>query len=137
MFRNDRPRFDVLASEIEELEEGIPEGPQLTSGNLDQTNEETAEDEEDDEGPGPEVENYPSDSVERAISVAIDGYVASQQQSVLQTLKEVLNRLDVMAGDNALEAALQDPDQSQETRQALSEIVDWAHENEHLLESES
>lgn len=137
MFKNDRDRFDELASEVDQLETdwGPTEGAKLTLTET-EPSDEAEEEEEDDEGPGPGVENYPKEPVEQAISVAIDGFDSSKQKSVLQTLKEILNRLEVVTGGDALEVALQDPEHRDAALSSLRRIVEWAELAKQILDDE-
>lgn len=128
MFRIDRGRFDTLATQIEEAEEGFEEGsPQLESRSETPTSmsEEDGGDDDDDELPGPEVTNYPVTDVSSAIQVAIDGFGASRQEDVLRILKEITNRLDVL--ETKLAAAL---DPSAEGRAGvvaeLKNLIAWS-----------
>jgi hypothetical protein len=131
MFRKDRQRFDGLAGEIEraEGEWQEQEGPRLGSGN-EPGSPSVEDDEEDDEDAeesgGPDVPNYPRSAVSSAIEVAIDGFQASKQDDVLQILREVENRLDVLLTADRLRNAFSaaDHDDLEEMRESIGKIVE-------------
>jgi hypothetical protein len=127
MFRKDRPRFNQLSKNIE-----AAEGSWLTSeqsktmaspapGRVP-----SADDDEDGEGPGPEVTNYPRDDVSRAIDNAIDAFTTAQDADVLRMLREITNRLAVLDDGNLLEKALAEGGESADAiRQELKQVIEW------------
>jgi hypothetical protein len=138
MFRNDRSRFDRLANGISQAEAQIqPETkPTLTSPAETSPDESDDEEDEDSEGAGPpSVTNYPPE-IGRMIDVAIDGYQASQQDDILKTLREVVNRLEALAEDDRLDTAVAYPTEGADIRAALKEIVQWVDEHRGLLDND-
>jgi hypothetical protein len=141
MFKSDRPRFDRLAAKVAEAEAtwDTTGGPSLSNPQSPTLFDFYVNDDETDadgeaEGPGPDVANYPKDEVSTAIDLAIDGFLASQQDDVAQVLQEVWNRLEVLTDRARLSIALTGEDGS-EVRQSLAKIFDWVDANRHLLES--
>ncbi len=136
MFRRERQRFDQLANEIETAEEqyqGSGE-PELVSSPISDLM--TDEDDEDGEGAGPEVINYPREKVARAIEVAIDGLNAADQIDVLRILREIRNRLDALSEGARLRTSLEaDDDDAQAIREETAAIISRCNEYRHLLDS--
>lgn len=138
MFKSDRPRFDKLATKVADAEAGwdVTAGPSLSNPGSSVPIETEAGEEEseaDDEGPGPEVANYPKVAVGTAIELAIDGFSASQQDDVAQVLQEICNRLEVLTEKNRLSSALS-RDEGIKVRENLEKIVQWVDENRHLAD---
>lgn len=134
MFRHDRPRFDVLASEVGAAEEQAQGNGDPTLVSPTATDPETDDDEEGENG-GPEVANYPKTEVARTIKVAIDGYRAANEMDVLTTLQEVRNRLGALTDQDRLRQTLStEDDTSRKVRDELSSIVVWAEENRSLTD---
>ncbi|MYS22586.1 hypothetical protein GA0115240_142323 [Streptomyces sp. DvalAA-14] len=137
MFKSDRPRFDKLASTVADAEAGwdVTAGPSLSSPGssapIDTGGEEEIE--TDDEGPGPDVANYPKGAVGSAIELAIDGFSASQQDDVAQVLQEVCNRLDVLTERDRLSIALS-TDEGSLVREKLNKIFQWVEANRHFTD---
>lgn len=128
MFRADRERFDHLAGQIAEEEEGWePEPDGLSSPTVTDESPDEDIDPDDDEGPAPEVTNYPKTAVGSAIDVAIDGFRASRQEDLAQIAREVLNRLDILA--QRLSDGVDDPD----LRDVLQAMVQWFDEHRSML----
>lgn len=128
MFRADRERFDQLAGQIAKEEEGWepePDGLSLPTVTDEPSDEDI--DPDDDEGPAPEVTNYPKTAVGSAIDVAVDGFTASRQEDVVQIAREVLNRLDILA--ERLADGTEDPD----LPDVLQAISQWFDEHRSLL----
>ncbi|MFE9013757.1 hypothetical protein [Streptomyces cyaneofuscatus] len=140
MFKSDRARFDKLASKVAEAETKWPTmgGPSLSNPSsptlFDVDAGDDEENDSDGEGPGPDVANYPKDEVSTAIDVAIDGFLASQQDDVAQVLQEVWNRLEVLIDGGRLSTALTGEGGSA-VQQNLTRIFEWVYANKHLLES--
>lgn len=138
MFRRDRQRFDKLATAIEDVEEPWASGDQrsLASSPATESMEAEEEDERDDEGPGPEVPNYPRIQVRRAIETAIDGFRSSRQADILRILREIRNRLEVLSDGNRLREGLRVGDApAQAARGEFREIIAWIDGNRDLGES--
>jgi hypothetical protein len=138
MFVRDRGRYERLLAEIVGIEReweeaggvgelGEPEVVDITRS----TDEE--EDDYEEEPPGPNVPNYPRTEVADAVDNALDGFQASITDDVEKTLRQILNRLEVLTEDGGqLEQALQS-EHSQGVRAALAEIVAWAEQHRELL----
>jgi hypothetical protein len=137
MFRKDRARFDGLAEAIDTVEsEWDSAGAGITLANP-PPEDVTLDDEDDDssdEGPGPTVENYPTDDVETAIKTAIDGFVASKS-NVAQILREISNRLAVLDDRERLDRAIADASNADSIRAELAALVQWADRRRALLDS--
>ena len=70
--------------------------------------------------------NYPKTEVASAIDTAIDGFQASRQGNVVQILREIRNRLEVLSDHDRLREALRERDTAAEaTRQEFNVIVAW------------
>ncbi|WP_159062055.1 hypothetical protein [Streptomyces sp. WM6368] len=141
MFKQDKRRFDRLSETVAEAESGweLSAGPSLSNpGSSTPRNREASDDDieedSDEEGPGPEVVDYPTNQVASAIDLAIDGFAASQDD-VVQVLHEVCNRLEVLGERARLGAALAG-DEGAEVRKSLKQIVEWADCNRHLTATE-
>lgn len=136
MFRSDRSRFDNLAVAIDTAETSWdPSGgaPSLASPSPEDLA--TEEDEDDaSEGPGPTVINYPRDDVRAAIETAIDGFGAASQSDVLQILREVGNRLEVLDERDRLERALEDEDQRAAIEIELRRLIEWSSHRRALID---
>lgn len=132
MFRNDRDRFDALAEKVAEEEApwAADASPTLVSPSEPDDAVDEDEDDNGEEGPGPEVANYPKEPVTRAIQGAIDGFDASRQEDVLRTLNEVRNRLESLSVDDRLTSLLSLGDAASESaRGHLATIVEWVDTN--------
>ncbi|MGW5197180.1 hypothetical protein, partial [Streptomyces spiralis] len=142
MFKQDKRRFDRLSETVAEAESGweLSAGPSLSNPGSSTPRNRVAGDDEieedsDEEGPGPEVVDYPTSQVASAIDLAIDGFAASQDD-VVQVLYEVCNRLEVLGERERLSAALAGDDGA-EVRKSLKQIVEWADCNRHLTATEA
>lgn len=129
MFRNDRDRFDQLSDQIGDAEEGYGTGTSQLESPTEtpppaRDEDEDDEDEDEDELPGPEVTNYPRSEVSTAIQVAIDGYASSRQEDVLQILKEVTNRFEVL--EERLMGALRSGEIDAPVLEELRKALGWA-----------
>lgn len=137
MFRKDRGKFDQLAAQLSAIHEeaGINGGapPLAAPVAVDSTDQD--EGEGDEEGPGPEVLNYPRREVASLFQVSIDGFEAGQQRNLLQTLREVENRLTAISGGGRLEEILEESGSDAEAiRSSLSGIIGWVDSIRGLLE---
>jgi hypothetical protein len=137
MFRQDRSRFDGMAEKISTAEEGWESSgaPSLSTPTVTEGAPSEDELDGDEDGPGPEVANYPTADVSEAIKVAIDGFEASRQDSLTQILQEVRNRLDVLDTDQKLRRACADPETGPALLSELADIVAWADRHRDLLEA--
>jgi hypothetical protein len=81
------------------------------------------DDEDEDEGPGPVVPNYPSDRVKTKISNAIDGYQANQL-NVGSILEQAYDRLEALDAEK-LKEALQ-AEGGEDVSETLLKVLDWA-----------
>lgn len=149
MLFTSRDRFDSLSDEIAAAEEGWtpdaepadppsdavpppvgdPEGND-TDNDLDQLD----EDEEDSEGPGPEVRNYPKAEVSDAIQLAIDAFESSRQEDLVRMLREARNRLDVSIEGDRLRRECAQPG-GETLRSEVAAIVAWADEHRDLTDN--
>lgn len=135
MFLHDRPRYDQLLAEVDDAEAdwepgtgalADPEVVEVAPGADD-------DDDEREEPPGPNVPNYPRQVIEDAIDDAIDGFQASMADDVAKTLRQVLNRLEIISDERGrLEQALAG-DHGPAVRAALGQIVDWADRHRQLV----
>jgi hypothetical protein len=137
LFLHDRARYEQLLAEVDGIEagweqtgsEGLadPEVVDLAPAVDDD------EDDELDEPPGPNVPNYPRTDIRDAIDNAIDGFEASMTDDVAKTLRQILNRLQVLSDTGGkLDQALAG-DHADRVRDALSEIISWADRHRNLL----
>lgn len=138
MFRRDRSRFDQLASEISGAEEGWDTSGAPTVGTTSvaeppiDDDDELLEDET--EGPGPDVPNYPKSDVSSAIKVAIDGFDASRQGDVVQILREVRSRLDILAEQDRLRRSCGDPELADALHAELAHVIAWTDLHRDLVQ---
>ena len=138
MFRKDRERLKQLVEDVDSVEQQWQE-----SGVTDQLAdpvevpaEETdsdGEDPEHPEPPGPNVPNYPRDEVTDAIENALDGFLASQTDDVIKTLRQAINRLDALTDDRQILAQALTSDDESEVRVAFEAIVSWVDNYRNLL----
>lgn len=141
MLFTSRDRFDSLSEEIAAAEgDWSPEsgtldtpevvvlpGGGLLDGQLDE--------EEEDEGPGPEVRNYPKAEVSDAIQLAIDAFESSRQEDLVRMLREARNRLVVSTEGNRLRRECALPTGGM-LRSAIAAVVAWADEHRDLIVDE-
>lgn len=137
MFLHDRPRFDQLLVEVERAEAGWePMAPDaLADPDVVDVAPGADEDDEDrEEPPGPNVPNYPRDKIKDAIDNAIDGFEASMTDDVAKTLRQVLNRLEVLSDEGGkLERAIRS-ERGETVREALAQVIEWSEARRHLLD---
>ena len=133
MFRKARPRFDRLADRIQETEQevGLENLPTLSVPMQTSPEESDDAEEEDDEVGDVSATDYAA-AIGAMIDVAIDGYQASRQADVVRTLREIVNRLELLE-EERLVRALGDEEVGGDVRAALGEIVGWAEEHGALL----
>jgi hypothetical protein len=139
IFLRDRPRYEQLLAEVDGIEAeweqtetetlADPEFIEITPA----ADDEDGEDEVD-EPPGPNVPNYPRTDIRDAIDNTLDGFAASRTEDVAKTLRQIVNRLQVLSDtggqlDQALAGSHADKVQA-----ALREIIVWADEHRGLLD---
>lgn len=136
MFLHDRVRFEKLLAEVDEAEVGWePTSPDaLVDPDIVDVALSADEDEEDrEEPPGPNVPNYPRQAIEDAIDNAIDGFEASMTDDVAKTLRQVLNRLEILSDEGGqLEHAVAG-EHGDSVRAALAQIINWADRHRAFL----
>jgi hypothetical protein len=136
MFLSDRARYEHLLAEVDEAEVGWePTAPDaLIDPDIVDVAPSADEDEEDrEEPPGPNVPNYPRQAIEDAIDNAIDGFEASITDDVAKTLRQVLNRLEILSDERGqLERAVAG-EHGDSVRAALAQIIDWADRHRAFL----
>lgn len=91
-------------------------------------------DDEDIEGPGPEVRNYPKAEVSDAIQLAIDAFESSRQEDLVRMLREARNRLDVSIEGDRLRRECAQPG-GETLRSEVAAIVAWADEHRDLTDN--
>jgi hypothetical protein len=131
MFVIDRERYGQLVAEVDGIEEAWE-----TGGNSDELAdpidirpeepESADESGEEAEPPGPNVPNYPKQVVTDAIDNALDGFQAGQTDNVINILRQVRNRLDVLTDDRERLAQALEADNTGQVREAFMTVVDWA-----------
>jgi hypothetical protein len=126
MFRRDRTRFDELVGEIARAEQGWEPGGPPVAAPIAEPPTEDDDFPDEGEGPGPEVPNYPRAPVSTAIKVAIDAFDASRQDDLVQVLREVRNRLDILAEQDRLRRACADPEAADALAAEIAQVVAWA-----------
>ncbi|MGW2049481.1 hypothetical protein ACWCPF_30500 [Streptomyces sp. NPDC001858] len=139
MFKKEKPRFDSLSAAVLEAEsDWEPEGPSLSDPGPSALPENDTGDEEldadpEEEGPGPDVENYPKGEVSSAIDLALDSFKASRQDDVVKVLQEVCNRLEALGDGDRLSAALAGEDGAL-VRNSLTKVFQWADDTRQLTD---
>jgi hypothetical protein len=138
IFLNDRERYERLLMEVDGIEDEWEQG----GGAEELSDPETVDlvpavddpdDDDFEEPPGPNIPNYPRPAIRDAIDNAIDSYSASMTDDVAKTLRQVLNRLEVLSDEGgALEQALSG-EHADKVREALREILAWAERHRPLL----
>ena len=139
IFLRDRPRFEQLLGEVDGIEGDwavAGEAPLVDPEVVDLAEAADDDGDEDDlaEPPGPNVPNYPRTNIRDSIDNAIDGYEASMTEDVAKTLRQILNRLQVISetGDQLVRALA--GEHAETTRDALSEIITWCDHHRIILE---
>lgn len=138
LFLHDRARYEQLLAEVDGIEsEWEGSGSESLADpdivDLSAAADEDEDDDELDEPPGPNVPNYPRTDIRDAIDNAIDGFEASMTEDVAKTLRQVLNRLQVLSDTGGkLDQALAG-EHAVQVRDALGEIVAWADLHRDLL----
>lgn len=138
LFLHDRSRYEQLLAEVDGIEAAWEQtgadtlaDPEVVD--LAPAADEDEDDDELDEPPGPNVPNYPRTDIRDAIDNAIDSFEASMTDDVAKTLRQILNRLQVLSDTGGkLDQALAG-DHAARVRDALSEIIAWADRNRNLL----
>ncbi len=138
LFNDDHDAFDRLAADIADaegewdiqIEEGTLGDPEVVG--IESTDPEG--DGNQPELPGPVVTNYPKNDVKAAFEDAIDRHQASQTNDILKTVKEINNRLEVLANSttNTLANELSDNSTS-ELRNAVNSMLEWFTEYQSSL----
>lgn len=138
LFLHDRQRYEQLLAEVDGLEADWEQTGSETLAEPEVVDIAAAIDEDEDEDeldepPGPNVPNYPRDDIRDVIDNAIDGFGASMTDDVAKTLRQIVNRLEVV-GDTGgkLDQALAG-EHAVKVREALAEIIAWADRHRTLL----
>lgn len=130
MFRYDRERHTRLLGEVGMIEqqwESDGEQAQLADPEVLIHAEETADDDDEEaEPPGPNVPNYPRFEITDAVENALDGFQASRNEDVVQILRQVLNRLEILSDERGQLARALASHDAETVRTALRAVVDWA-----------
>lgn len=138
LFLHDRSRYEQLLAEVDRIEDeweqtGTPTILDPDVVDLIPAVDEDEEEDDLDEPPGPNVPNYPRDDVRDAIDNAMDGFAASRTDDVAKTLRQIVNRLQVLSDTGGrLDLALAG-DHAAIVRAALSEVITWADSHRQLL----
>lgn len=138
LFLHDRQRYEQLLAEVDGIEADWEQTGSETLAEPEVVDIAPAVDEEEDEDeldepPGPNVPNYPRDDIRDVIDNAIDGFGASMTDDVAKTLRQILNRLEVVSDTGGkLDQALAG-EHAVKVREALAEIVAWADRHRTLL----
>jgi hypothetical protein len=139
MFRDDRERFDGLAGAIEDAEAewseaGAPGAisEPVVIGDAEPGDDDDGRDEND--GPGPDVEEYPQDAVADVISDALDAFESSKEDDSYRIVREILNRMQALDEHDRLPRALRDPESADDLRGGLIEVFAWVDGHRGLLE---
>jgi hypothetical protein len=138
MFRHDRQRHRALVEAVNAIESHWEESgntPAIADPEvvIRPEDDDQALDEPEADPPGPNVPNYPRAEIARAVDEALDEFEASQNDDVLQTLRQVLNRLDALTDERQhLAGALGDPN----VRGALVGVFEWADRHRRLIDEQ-
>jgi len=138
MFLRDRRRYEQLLAQVDNIEGdwehssdidslADPEIVDIAPG-VDEDDEEV-----DEEPPGPNVPNYPRDDIRDAVDNAIDGFGASMTDDVSKTLRQIVNRLEIVSDDGDRLAQALDGQHGVAVRSALAAIIGWADRHRDLL----
>lgn len=131
MFREAREEYRRLQERISTIEQQETPNTKLESPDLEAVAVELASDNEDADEPAPVVSNYPTGRVKSAIIDSIDE-IDSRNLEIARKLRQAAGRLCPITPTNISEA-LSGPG-SAETRQHLSEIIEWAERAKALLQ---
>lgn len=139
IFLHDRARYEQLLAQVDGIEDTWEQaGGGATLAEPDVVDIAAAveddEDELDDDTPGPNVPNYPRDDVRDAIDNAIDGFEASMTDDVAKTLRQILNRLEIVSSQGEKLSQALSGEHSETVRDVLAAIVAWADRNRHLVD---
>ncbi|MDP9404765.1 MAG: hypothetical protein M3P85_15945 [Actinomycetota bacterium] len=139
IFLHDRPRYEQLLAQVDGIEETWEQaGGGATLAEPDVVDIAAAvdedEDELDDDTPGPNVPNYPREDVRDAIDNAIDGFEASMTDDVAKTLRQILNRLEIVTSQGEKLSQSLSGEHAETVREVLAAIVAWADRNRHLVD---
>jgi hypothetical protein len=138
IFLKDRARYEQLLAEVDGIEADWEQTDSETLADPEFIEITPAADDEDadelDEPPGPNVPNYPRTDIRDAIDNALDGFAASRTDDVAKTLRQIVNRLEVLSDtggqlDQALAGGHAD-----KVKAALREIIAWADDHRGLLD---
>lgn len=144
MLFNSPDRFDTLAEQIAAAEGDwspeaeateLPEpdeAPVAEHHSVDDLQDDI--DEEDEDGPGPEVHNYPKSEVSDAIQLAIDAFESSRQEDLVRMLREARNRLDVAVEGDRLRRECGQPG-GETLRAEVAAIVAWTDQYRDLADT--
>lgn len=135
IFLHDRGRYEQLLAQVDEAEaDWEPTGPDaLADPEVVDVAPGADDDEDRDEPPGPNVPNYPVQTIEDAIENAIDGFEASMTDDVAKTLRQVLNRLEVLSDEGGKLQRAVAGEHAGTVRAALAQVVDWADRHRELV----
>lgn len=138
LFLHDRARYEQLLAEVDGIEDDWEATGAEALADPDVVDLAAAADEDEDEDeldepPGPNVPNYPRTDIRDAIDNAIDGFEASMTDDVAKTLRQILNRLQVLSDTGGkLDQALAG-EHAAKVRDALGEVIAWADRHRDLL----
>jgi hypothetical protein len=138
MFLHDRPRYERLLAQVDGIEQEWEDaGGQASLGEPEVVDIAARADEDEDEDPedppGPNVPNYPRTEIEDVIEDAIDGFQASMTEDVAKTLRQVLNRLQILSDEGGTLQRAVSGEHGETVRTALGQIIEWADEQRSLL----
>jgi len=131
MFREDREAYRRLREKVSTIEQQETTNTKLEAPDLEAVEAELASDNDDAVEPAPVVSNYPTDRVKSAILDAIDEF-DSRNLEIARQLGQAAGRLRPITPANISEALSSSG--GAETRQHLSEIIDWAERAKTLLQ---
>jgi len=131
MFREEREEYRRLQGEVSTIEQQETLNAKLESPDLEAVEADLAGDDEDSDEPAPVVSNYPTERVKTVILDSIDRF-DSRNLELARKLGQAAGRLRPITSANISEA-LSGPG-SAETRQHLSEIIEWAERAKALLQ---
>lgn len=138
IFSHDSTAFDNLAANIADAEGQWIESTSTERSLGDPEVISAEDDSEDDDNlselPGPVVPNYPKRDVKAIFEDAMDQHQVSRTSNILKTVKEINNRLAVLAGvdtTNLFDALARD--NVPELRNAVNLMLDWFTEHQSSL----